>query len=136
RGAGGRGGALRGAGGRGAAGGGGDEASLPSAGPPAAPRPGARGAGGAAARGLPLRRREGRAGRIPGEARAEVHGDMRRHAIFLCLLACAHAPQPIPISPLSALSGEFWELSLRRNPFLATSIGDRRYDAEVPDESP
>src|SRR5262245_375006 len=64
----------------------------------------------------------------------------------LLALACAYPSPPPPAAPpadqaapsarLAALANEYWELRLRRSPFFATSLGDRRYDAEVPDESP
>ncbi|HZN94433.1 MAG TPA: DUF885 family protein, partial [Myxococcales bacterium] len=56
------------------------------------------------------------------------------------LCTCAHAPEPAgsgdPAARLQALAAEHWEARLRDSPFMATSLGDRRYDAEVPDDSP
>jgi uncharacterized protein (DUF885 family) len=64
------------------------------------------------------------------------------------LLCCAHpGPPAAPAGPsapadstaaaqLKALGDEYWEYHLRVSPFQATLLGDRRYDGEVPDDSP
>ena len=46
----------------------------------------------------------------------------------------AHAQNPS--QQLEALTTEFWEASLKANPVSATSMGDRRYDAFLSDNSP
>jgi len=56
------------------------------------------------------------------------------------LCTCAHPPALAgsgdPAARLQALAAEHWEARLRDNPFMASGLGDRRYDAEVPDDSP
>ncbi len=63
---------------------------------------------------------------------------MRRLTMILALAGAlgggfAHAQTPSP--QLAALAEEFWQESLRMSPVMATSLGDRRYDAFLSDNS-
>ena len=61
-------------------------------------------------------------------------------APVLLACACAHPTPPMtsgdPAAALQALAAEHWEDRLKQSPFFATHLGDRRYDAEIADESP
>jgi len=64
---------------------------------------------------------------------------MRKFAMLLAILAttgggAAHAQGAS--EALTALTTEYWEAHLRSNPVSATSMGDRRYDAFLSDNTP
>lgn len=76
---------------------------------------------------------------------------MTRHSLTLCCLlmillnACAHAPAPAPCpveepsdpdAAVNSLLDEDYAFKMRSYPVWASMLGDRRYDAELTDNSP
>jgi uncharacterized protein (DUF885 family) len=67
---------------------------------------------------------------------------LTRLTLCLCLAVPVFAQPPAPLPPaarsaaLNSLFKEIWEDNLKRSPEFASSLGDRRYNDQLSDNSP